>query len=173
MPEMLEVVDENDKVIGLEERNVVAKEGLLHRCVYVVLLNPNGEVLLQKRGERKRAYPNSWDIVLAEHNNPGESYEQAAHRGLKEELGIEGVELVKVRGPQIHSYDNGIYKHPEFAELYKGIYDDQIKVDGAEVSEAVFFLPEKIEEILKKEKVTGWFAGEWKWMKENFPELKK
>jgi hypothetical protein len=37
---------------------------------------------------RKRIGPNLWDISLAEHLSVGETFKEAALRGLKEELGI-------------------------------------------------------------------------------------
>lgn len=36
--EMLEVVDENDNVIGLETRTKVHEQGLLHREIHIFLL---------------------------------------------------------------------------------------------------------------------------------------
>jgi isopentenyldiphosphate isomerase len=47
---------------------------------------------------RKRIGAGLWDLSLAEHLSPGESYRSAALRGLGEELGISGHEI-KLQGP--------------------------------------------------------------------------
>lgn len=55
-----------------------------------------GNVLLQKRNETQETFPNCWDPTAAGHVDAGETYEQAAIRELKEEVGIEGYILEEV-----------------------------------------------------------------------------
>ena len=43
--EMLEVVDENDIVIGIEPRARIHAEGLLHREIHLWLFTPVGDVI--------------------------------------------------------------------------------------------------------------------------------
>jgi hypothetical protein len=45
---------------------------------------------------RKQIGPGLWDLSLAEHNEPGESYHDAAVRGLRQELGVRAPAL---KGP--------------------------------------------------------------------------
>lgn len=45
-------------------------------------------LLLQKRSEKKKIGRSQWDLSLAEHLQPGESFREAVVRGLREELGI-------------------------------------------------------------------------------------
>lgn len=86
--ELLELVDEADQLTGsLQPRSLCHATGLRHRTVYV-LLTRGGEVLLQRRAESKAVCPGCWDVTVAEHVQPGESYEAAALRGLREELGL-------------------------------------------------------------------------------------
>ena len=47
--EIIALVDENDNVIGGATRGEVHKKGLLHREVYIYIVNSKGQVLLQKR----------------------------------------------------------------------------------------------------------------------------
>jgi isopentenyl-diphosphate delta-isomerase len=44
---------------------------------------------LQRRSESMSGYPGLWDQAVGGHVDPGESYEDAAAREMKEELGIE------------------------------------------------------------------------------------
>ncbi|MBN3036894.1 MAG: NUDIX domain-containing protein [Candidatus Diapherotrites archaeon] len=87
------VVDKADKEVGVKPRSEAHADGAWHRGVHVLILNENNELLLQKRGRSKDTFPNCWDFSISEHVNPGESYEEAAIRGLKEELGIVGATL--------------------------------------------------------------------------------
>ncbi|KAJ9506445.1 hypothetical protein QJQ45_019447 [Haematococcus lacustris] len=64
------------------------KQGIWHQAVHVLVFNSAGQLLLQQRSQGKRVCPGSWDLSCAEHLSQGESFHQAAVRGLAEELGI-------------------------------------------------------------------------------------
>jgi isopentenyl-diphosphate delta-isomerase type 1 len=86
--EWLEVVDEDDAVIGLERRGVIHARGLMHRSAQVLVVNCDNELFLQKRSQGKDEFPGLWDSSAAGHVNPGEDYADCARRELAEELGI-------------------------------------------------------------------------------------
>lgn len=47
--ELLDIVDENNNLIGkAEERNIVHEKGLWHRHVGAWIMNEKGEILFQK-----------------------------------------------------------------------------------------------------------------------------
>lgn len=87
--DLLPVVDECDKLIGIMPRRQVHLGCLRHRAVQVVVVDPAGRVWLQKRSAAKDAYPGAWDLSATGHVDPGETYDQAARRELAEELGID------------------------------------------------------------------------------------
>ena len=89
LDEILEVVDEKNKVIGKATRGECYKKGLLHRAVNIFIFNSQGEVFLHQRSEKKLKYPGFWDLSCSEHVRVRESFENAATRGLREELGID------------------------------------------------------------------------------------
>lgn len=91
--EMLDVVDDEDVVIGQAARPAVHEHGLLHRGVHVFLFSPEGRLLIQKRSASRAQYASLWDCSVSEHVTTGENYLQAAGRGLLEELGSTGVTL--------------------------------------------------------------------------------
>jgi isopentenyldiphosphate isomerase len=100
--ELLEEVDDANVLTGrLVPRSLAHTHGLVHRTVYVILTNAAGDALvLQQRHARKAVCPLLWDLTCAEHVAPGETYLQAAARGLREELGLEdGVELTELLPP--------------------------------------------------------------------------
>jgi len=81
--EVLAVVDEKDNVVGSATRKEIHEKGLLHREVYVFLVNSAGQVLLQKRKD----FP-VWDSSAAGHFPKDQAYLEAAQREFEEELGI-------------------------------------------------------------------------------------
>lgn len=91
--EYLDVIDENGNLTGEKvERNVAHGKGLRHRVSHVWLFRHkkgNLQVLLQQRSHYTEAFPDCFDISSAGHVLSGESFEQAAIRELKEELGVD------------------------------------------------------------------------------------
>lgn len=160
LEEILEIVDENNHVIGKASRLECYQKGLLHRAVNVFVFNSKGEVFLQKRSAKKFGFPLFWDLSCSEHVKPGESFIDAAKRGLKEELGID-VEVEEIL--PIHRVDNRDesnnqkYLDSELIVTFKAVFDGEMKFDPREVAEGRFFDTEKLPEPL-----TPWFLEDWK-----------
>jgi isopentenyldiphosphate isomerase len=140
--ELLEIVDETNRVTGIRERGEIHRQGLWHRSVHIFIVNSRGEIYLQKRSPRKDQYPEHWDSSAAGHLDPGESPEIAAHRELGEELGID-TELTEV------------YRHPacqetgwEFVTLFVGRTDAAIRLNLDEATEGRFFTPHQLKDLL-------------------------
>lgn len=88
--ELLILVDEADNVTGYEsKRNAHAGPGMLHRAFSIFLFSPSGKVLLHKRSAQKPLWPSYWTNSCCSHPRKGESYTVAAHRRLREELGVD------------------------------------------------------------------------------------
>jgi isopentenyl-diphosphate delta-isomerase type 1 len=85
--EMLDVVNEQDQVIGQRPRPEIHRLGLRHRAAHVLVFNRHGQVFLQKRAQTKDTHPGLWDSSASGHLNQGEAYDTAAQRELEEELG--------------------------------------------------------------------------------------
>lgn len=95
--EYLDLVDDKDKVIGYEKRDTIYSQGLRnYRVVNIFVFNSEGNVLLPKRDSSRKIFPNYYDFSCGEHVLSGESYEEAAIRGLKEELNLTDVNLIPV-----------------------------------------------------------------------------
>lgn len=89
MSEILDVVNDNDEVIGKAERDAVHREGLVCRLVYVCFYNANREVILQKRSDTKKNDAGKLTTTVSGHVASGQSYLEAALRETVEESGIE------------------------------------------------------------------------------------
>ena len=42
---MLEIVDENDQVIGIQSRKEIHEKGLLHREIHVLFITPEKDII--------------------------------------------------------------------------------------------------------------------------------
>ncbi|GHJ10804.1 hypothetical protein TPA0907_51710 [Micromonospora humidisoli] len=94
---LVELVDDTGQVLG--EATVAAAHqapGQLHRAFSVLLVDPDGRVLLQRRAEVKTRFPLRWANSCCGHPLPGESLAEAANRRLAEELGTGPVSLTGV-----------------------------------------------------------------------------
>ena len=87
--ELLDVVDEQDRVIAVERRGDIHARGLMHRAVHILVFNAAGQLFLQKRSMSKDEQPGKWDSSAAGHVDSGEDYDSCARREIAEELGIE------------------------------------------------------------------------------------
>ncbi|MDP6670724.1 MAG: NUDIX domain-containing protein, partial [archaeon] len=95
--ELFEVIDKDGKVVGKKPRGEVHARGLRHKGVYLIILDRKGHIFLQQRAKDKDLMPSAWDLSVAEHLKPSESFEEAAQRGAREELGVK-VRNIKLLG---------------------------------------------------------------------------
>lgn len=90
--EILDLVNEKDKVVGKISRETMIKnglpEGLSIRVVNTLLFNNERELLIPQRSDNRRMFPGRYDFSCGEHVKAGESYIDAMKRGLDEELGL-------------------------------------------------------------------------------------
>ena len=137
--EMLQVVDENDRPVVERNRAVIHQEKLPHRAVHVMVVNRQGEVLLQKRSFRKDQFPRCWDSSASGHVDAGESYDECATRELREELGLKASIRLLAKIPA--SERTGF----EFIALYIGSSDERPSLNQFEIETAGYFRLETIE----------------------------
>lgn len=88
--ELVDLVDENDQVIGQVTRARMRAENLLHRCIAVLCCDSAGRVYCHRRSDAKDVFPGLYDVFVGGVVASGESYEAAALREIGEELGIVG-----------------------------------------------------------------------------------
>jgi 16S rRNA (adenine1518-N6/adenine1519-N6)-dimethyltransferase len=89
----IQIVDQNNNPTGSATKQEAWRGGLIHRVVRISILDPSGRLLAQKRSLHKEPFPGRWDNSAAGHVDAGETYEQAALRELREELGLDGIEV--------------------------------------------------------------------------------
>lgn len=145
----IQIVDEQDNPVGAATKQKAWSQGLIHRIVRVMLEDENGLVLLQKRSADKPLYPNCWDESVSGHVDAGESYDEAAMRELKEELGIE-VSLTKV-GTYYVDFVWKDYKLKRFNAFYRGkiMHQAVLKLSAEEVAGTQWFTIAEVKNLIK------------------------
>jgi isopentenyldiphosphate isomerase len=89
--ELIDIVDENDRVVGQATRSEAYARRLRHRCVFVLARDPAGRIFVHRRTARKLVFPLLYDMFVGGVVGAGESYDAAAHREAEEELGVSGL----------------------------------------------------------------------------------
>lgn len=87
--ELLNVYDEAGQVIGAKPRSEAKSTGLAVGAVNVLILNPRGELLLQRRPVDKEN-GGRWDKSVGGHVSAGEDFDATARRECGEELFDDG-----------------------------------------------------------------------------------
>jgi 16S rRNA (adenine1518-N6/adenine1519-N6)-dimethyltransferase len=128
--DIFDIVDANDQVIGSAPRSEVHAKGLKHRAVHMLVYNANGELLIQLRSAEKDRHPNTWDSSAAGHVDSGETYEIAANRELREELGISVPELKEI-GYLRACEETG----QEFVRVYETHHEGPFLPQASEIAE--------------------------------------
>jgi len=90
--ELVDLVDEINRVRGQALRREVRSKNLLHRGVAIACRNRSGRLHVHKRTTTKDVFPGMYDMFVGGVVLAGESYLTAARREIDEELGITGPE---------------------------------------------------------------------------------
>ncbi len=169
--EIFDIVNDDDMVIGQEKRSVVHRTGMLHRGVHVCLSTPDGRLLIQRRSENRRNSPGTLDLSVSEHVKAGEEYEAAAQRGLKEELGLEGLDLELIVTFRMNYGPND----NEISRLFRGHLADpsRVKFDQEEVASVGLASLEELHRWLDEgsHPFCKWFEQMLRWMARKPNEL--
>jgi len=131
MEQTLILVDDKDNFLGYAPRSVChTGQGKRHRAFVILVYNKYGQILLQHR--RHHLFDKLWDLAAASHplhiDGRDEDYIEAAKRCLRDEWGIEEIELRKIDSfNYFKSYDNRCEN--EHCALIVGEYDGKITVN--------------------------------------------
>lgn len=153
------VVNEHDEQLGTIEKMEAHEKGVLHRAFSIFLLNDNNELLLQQRADSKYHSAGLWTNTCCSHPMPGENTIQAAHRRLKEELGIEADLRAAFNFTYLANVGGGLTEH-EYDHVYVGRHNGDCNPDPNEVKAYKYLTLPEIAEWIKQEP-----AAFTEWMK--------
>ncbi|WP_236631444.1 isopentenyl-diphosphate delta-isomerase [Endozoicomonas numazuensis] len=165
MNEPLIVVNENDQVLGSASKLASHKApGVLHRAFSVLLFNPSGQLLVQRRASSKITFPDCWANTCCSHPHYVSSelesrnelgVKRAALRKLNQELGIpvetlsedDFLMMTKVR----YRADSGSeWVEEELDYILVVRADVELAINTNEVSEVQWLNPEQLSEMLSR-----------------------
>ncbi|MDJ1134398.1 NUDIX domain-containing protein [Streptomyces iconiensis] len=95
--ELLDIVDEQDRVMGQRLRGEVYAHRLRHRSTSIQVRDPEGRIFVHRRTPTKLIFPSMYDVVVGGVVGAGESYDAAALREAEEELGVTGLPMPEFR----------------------------------------------------------------------------
>ena len=91
--ELVDVIDESDRVVEQQTRREIRRRNLRHRSVYILVFNASGQLFVHQRTQTKDLFPGFWDVAVGGVLTAGEDYDAGARRELREELGLDEVML--------------------------------------------------------------------------------
>ncbi|MGW2495536.1 NUDIX hydrolase [Streptomyces pseudogriseolus] len=149
--EILDIVDEHDRVIGQAPRGEAYARGLRHRCAFVLARDADGRIFVHRRTAAKLVFPSLYDMFVGGVVGAGETYDEAALREAEEELGVSG--LPAPRHLFTFLYDDG-GNRTWWSAVYEVRCDLPVRPQAEEVAWHAFLPEEEVERRL----------GEWEWV---------
>ncbi|MEU6518223.1 NUDIX domain-containing protein [Streptomyces sp. NPDC046978] len=149
--ELLDIVDENDRVIGQSPRGEAYARGLRHRCVFIQARDAEGRLFVHRRTSTKLIFPSLYDMFVGGVVGAGESYDDAALREAEEELGVSG--LPRPEPVLRFLYDGGAGR-AWWSSVYRVRCDLPVSPQVEEVAWHAFLPEDEVERRL----------SEWKWV---------
>lgn len=156
--EFVILVDDKDNELGLMEKMEAHEKGLLHRAFSVFLFNNKGEMLLQQRALTKYHSGGLWSNTCCSHPRQGEKTIDAAHRRMREELGIDCDIEEQFSFIYNKKLDKGLTEH-ELDHVFVGKYEGDFNLNPEEVNTIQYI---KVDHLLAEiknhpENYTEWF----------------
>lgn len=155
---MVILVNEMDEVLGHMDKLEAHRKGILHRAISLFIFNNKGEWLLQQRAAHKYHSGLLWSNATCTHPIFGEAAVDAAHRRLKEEMGLS----TSLKKSFIFQYraelTNGLIEN-ELDHIFIGQCDDSPVINKEEVASYRYISsPNLVKEITNQpEQFTVWF----------------
>ena len=158
MKEFVVLVDQDDQKLGLMEKQQAHIAGLLHRAFSVFVFNSKGELMIQQRAASKYHSPTLWTNTCCSHPRDNETYEQAAHRRLEEEMGFDCELDYKFNFIYKAHLENDLIEH-ELDHVFIGTFDDEPKLNPDEVMAYRWVELDDLKKDMEKnpQNYTAWF----------------
>ncbi|MDM1061220.1 isopentenyl-diphosphate Delta-isomerase [Empedobacter falsenii] len=158
MEEFVVLVDQDDQKLGLMEKQQAHVAGLLHRAFSVFVFNSKGELMIQQRAASKYHSPTLWTNTCCSHPRDNETYEQAAHRRLEEEMGFDCELEYKFNFIYKAHLENNLIEH-ELDHVFIGTFDNEPKLNPDEVMAYRWVELDDLKKDMEKnpQNYTAWF----------------
>lgn len=108
--EMLDLVNEQDEVIGSVTRKEVYDKGLRnYRVVHAFIKNSEDKLWIPRRGSTKKLYPDGLDYSIGGHVESGETYDEALHKEAREEAGLDLTTIPYQEIARLNPYTHNVH----------------------------------------------------------------
>jgi isopentenyl-diphosphate delta-isomerase len=115
------------------------------RCSVIIPVAPDNKFLFSRRAKDKLPFPDTWVCAIGGKVNENESFEDAAKREMREEVGVE-VPIKKVA-----SFHYNVEFEALFTVFTTGApLPDELKLDPSEVQFVKAFSMKEIKEMIEK-----------------------
>jgi isopentenyldiphosphate isomerase len=145
--ELVDVLDDEGRVIGVATRAEVRAGNLWHRTAFVAVVTPADELVAHRRADWKDLWPSRWDLAFGGLVAAGETWTEAAVRELAEEAGV------VVTADELELLGDGVFDEPEVRERCR-IYLVRSSGPFAPRDGAVAAI-----ELVPRADLTSWCAG--------------
>jgi isopentenyl-diphosphate delta-isomerase len=162
---LVELVDDAGHPIGQSTVDAAHQApGQLHRAFSVLLFDPSGRTLLQRRAAAKTRFPLRWANACCGHPAPGQPVTEAATRRLAEELGLDAGPLTEVGVYVYTAADPATGRvEVEYDHVLLGRLDPAVPLrpDPAEVAELRWVTPAELSVDLRvnRDEYAPWLDG--------------
>lgn len=150
---ILNVIDEQENVVGEDTRENIHQKGLLHREIHVWFYTPQGEIVFQHRAKDKDTFPDMLDATVGGHVEIGSNFEETALKEMEEETGVVAnkADLKLVKTVRANHFDEATGKtnnviRKVFAYKFTGKPDD-LKIEEGKSEGFEFWSVERLEAI--------------------------
>lgn len=143
--EIVDVVDENDVIIGQATKAQVNSDPkLIHREIGVLIYDDKNRIYIQQRSYKKKFYPGWWIISVAGHIPAGMDPLAAAHMELVEELGFDTELKFYIKEKLCFPTET------HFAYGYAGRFPQEtvIKINRDEIEQGKFVKEQELDEMI-------------------------
>ena len=156
-PEVI-LVNENDDVMGFEDKLVAHQKGLMHRAISILIFNSKGEWLIQRRALDKYHSGGLWTNTCCSHPYPNESTQASAERRLMEEMGMATKLSFLFDFRYCVELDNELTEN-ELDHVFIGKTENEPILNPEEACDYKYISTHDLENDLKEhpEKYTEWF----------------
>ncbi|WP_431963199.1 NUDIX hydrolase [Actinacidiphila sp. bgisy160] len=146
--ELLDIVDEQDRVVGRTTRGEATARGLRHRCVFVLARDGEGRVFVHRRTAGKLVFPSLHDMFVGGVVGAGERYDDAALREAEEELGVCGLPRPTPLFSFLYEGTGAAAGHTWWSRVYEVRCDPPVSPQAEEVAWHGFVTEEELERLL-------------------------
>lgn len=117
--EVLDLVSEQDEVIGALTRKEIYAQGLRnYRVVHAFIVNDEGKFWIPRRVSTKKLYPNGLDYSIAGHVESGETYEEGLIKEAKEEVDFDLTTISFKEIGRFNPYAHQVHCFQRVYEIY-------------------------------------------------------